>query len=110
MQHPDSESEISESSSGSSDSEAEGNELEDDYGDRAADSIAVLTSRNCAVTPAGNADEDVAQHRKLKTLHLASSNDADMMACGRKITDAFSVIGEMPTFGWPKCKICFGKE
>ena len=96
------------SSESSSESEEEGNtDAEAEAVEIAAEAVSesVLGRQ-----PAKNPDDFVVQHKGTKMLHMLRRTDDESksLTCGRIITDKFVVFHFVPTFSWPKCKICFG--
>ena len=58
---------------------------------------------------AGNVDDTVVQHIKIKTLHLCNELGEQVLACGRRFNkDTHQVLRTFPVFEYPRCKDCFG--
>ena len=96
------------SSDSSSESEEESNsEAEGEAVEMATE---VVAESVLGRQPAKNPDDFVVQHRVTKMLHMLrrTGDDSKALTCGRIVTEKFRVFHFVPTFAWPKCKICFG--
>lgn len=102
----------SSSSSSSSDSDSDGAVMSDE--ERAATANASINSmpnvhkrKKLAVL---TDQQSLFIHKRWKTLHLAESNTAEKLKCGRHVTAAFVVVVNDQTFPYVRCKDCFGND
>ena len=107
---------LASASESSSDSDDDSNSIksrdlsDDEMLDRVVPQDTKSVTHKRRKTLCANAGDSFFVHIRYRTLHASHKHDPQRMGCGRTVTVAYRPVAFSPSFDYPQCADCFGRE